>query len=384
MTKTLSAFDPFALFAEWRAEGPVVRRDRSWLALSYESCSRVLGDHSVFSSSPVNSEDGPTPQLSMLSTDLPEHARLRSATSHAFRQRRVMAVHPVLNETARTLVAALGDGPELELMAGLADPLAQAAIAEMVGVSEEDRPSFWRSCAGVMAVAGRGTRPRATAEDESDVARLKVYLRNALQRRTDPKLLIGALGAEHDEGKLTEDEAVSSAMAVLVGGIGTTAGLIGNALVALVEHNEAYRDVAADRRLLPQAVIETLRHSPPVLAVPRWARHDTVLEGRAIGARSVVLAVTGSANRDPNVFPEAQRFNIRRDGAPPLSFGYGPHHCPGRGLALDVAHIALDAVLSRFPALTPACSSWAERPSSMFVYGPARVQVRVGEGRTPP
>jgi cytochrome P450 len=382
MTTTLGAFDPFALFAEWRGEGPVVHRDRSWFALSYQSCSRVLRDHSVFSSVPISSQDGPTrPQLSMLSTDPPEHARLRSATSHAFRHSRVLALHPLLHETARSLVAGLGDGPELDLMAGLAAPLAQAAIAEMVGVPEEDRPRLWRLCASVMAVAGRGTRPRPTADDESDMAQLKGYLRNALQRWTvDPELLIGALGAEYHEGTLTEEEAVSSAMAVLVGGIGTTAGLIGNALVALVEDNDAYDDVAADRGLLPNAVTETLRHSPPVLAVPRWTRRDTVLEGRAMGPRSVVVAVMGSANRDPTVFPEAQRFDIRRDGAPPLSFGYGPHHCPGRGLALDVTQIALDAVLNRYPVVAPACGSWAERPNSMFVYGPNRVQVRVAKG----
>jgi cytochrome P450 len=195
----------------------------------------------------------------------------------------------------------------------------------------------------------------------------------------DPELLIGVLGAEHDEGTLTEEEAVSSAMAVLVGGIGTTAGLIGNALVALVEDNDAYNDIAADRGLLPNAVAETLRHSPPVLAVPRWTHGDTVLEGRAIGPRSVVLAVMGSANRDPTVFPEAQRFDIRRDDAPPLSFGSGPHHCPGRGLALDVTQIALDAVLNRYPVLAPARGAWAERPSSIFVNGPNRVQVLVAE-----
>jgi cytochrome P450 len=381
MTTTGSAFDPFALFAQWREEGPVVHRDGSWFALSYESCSRVLRDHSVFSSVPAGSEDGPTrPPLSMLSTDPPEHGRLRATTSHAFRHGRVMAVHALVDETARSLVGGLGDGPELELMAEFATPLAQTAIAETVGVPVEDRPSVWRSCGGVMAVAGRGSRPRPTGDDESDIAQLKGYLRNALQRSaSDPELLIGALRAERDQGSLTEDEAVSSAMAALVGGIGTTAGLIGNALVALVEVEAAYTDVAADRGLLATAVNETLRHSPPVLAVPRWTRRDTVLEGGAIGARSVVLAVMGAANRDPAVFPEAQRFDIRRDGAPPLSFGSGPHHCPGRGLALDVAQIALDAVLDRYPALAPAPSRWVERPRSMFVSGPTRVRVRVAE-----
>ncbi len=379
MTTTTSAFDPFALYAEWRADGPVVFHDRSWLALGYESCSRVLRDHSVFSSAPLDTEDGATrPTLSMLSTDPPEHARLRSATSHTLRQSRVMAMHPVLDEAARSLVEALGDGPELELMAGLATPLARAATAEMVGVAKSDQPSVASLCAGVMAAAGRGRRPGATAEDESDVAQLKGYLRTALQRGTaDPELLLGSLRAEHGRGTLTEDEAVSSAMAVLVGGMGTTADLIGNAFVALIENNEAYVDVAADRRLVPRAVTETLRHSPPVLAVPRYARRDTVLEGRAIGAGSVVLAVIGAANRDPTYFPEGQRFDLRRDGAPPLSFGYGPHHCPGRGLACDVAHIALDAVLDRHPRLVPAGDSWAARPSSMFVYGPTQVRVLV-------
>ena len=383
MTDVVTTFDPFAYFAELRSGGPVVRRDNVWLALSHQSCKRVLLDHSSFSSAPLNSVDGVAgPQLSMLSTDPPVHARYRSATSHAFSHSRVMAMHPTFTRTARSLTRTLGEGPELEVMAGLAEPLARAAIAAMVGVPEADRASFTRWCPAVMAVAGRGTRPQATAEDETAVGELKEYLRHALRSNTvHPDLLLGALGADQREGRITEDEAVSIAVAVLVGGIGTTAHLIGNALVALLEHEAVYDAVLIDRGLMPRALDETARHSPPVLAIPRWSRSDTVLEGQTIRAGSVVLAVIGSANRAPDVFSEGWRFDIHRRGAPGLAFGHGAHGCPGRGMALDVARTALEALLDRYPTLTPAAGAWVKREASLFVYGPKTAHVRVGERR---
>jgi len=291
-------------------------------------------------------------------------------------------MHPTFTRTARSLTRTLGEGPELEVMAGLAEPLARAAIAAMVGVPEADRASFTRWCPAVMAVAGRGTRPQATAEDETAVGELKEYLRHALRSNTvHPDLLLGALGADQREGRITEDEAVSIAVAVLVGGIGTTAHLIGNALVALLEHEAVYDAVLIDRGLMPRALDETARHSPPVLAIPRWSRSDTVLEGQTIRAGSVVLAVIGSANRAPDVFSEGWRFDIHRRGAPGLAFGHGAHGCPGRGMALDVARTALEALLDRYPTLTPASSAWMKREASLFVYGPKTAHVRVGERR---
>jgi cytochrome P450 len=377
--------DPFARFAELRANGPVARMDRMWLALDYRGCARVLADHACFSSDPRTGTSGPGAALSMLTVDPPEHARLRSATTRALAAGRVSASLPALAETARRLVGNLADGPEVELMAGVAQPMAELAIADVLAIPDDLRPSFRRWSRAVMAVAGRGTNPTAGTADEDDVAELKEHLRRALRRRLPADSLLGVLGAEVRATKLTDDEAVAAAVAVLIGGIGTTAHLIGNAAAALIGHESSYSDMAADRRLLARAVDETLRHSPPVLAVPRWARCDIQLEGCPIEAGSVVLAVLGAANRDPEVHPAGSRFDLRETRRHPLSFGRGPHHCPGRALSLGVARTTLGALADRFPELAPAHHAWVERAPSMFVYGPVRVLARVdgGYGRVP-
>ena len=129
----------------------------------------------------------------------------------------------------------------------------------------------------------------------------------------------------------------------------TTNRLIGWAGKLLSDHPDQRRDIGANRALIPQAVEEVLRFEPPAHQVGRHVAKDFMIHGQVIPAGSVVIFLTGAANRDPREFPDPDRFDIHRERRPHLTFGYGHHVCLGNALARAEARIVLDEVLNRFP-----------------------------------
>ena len=155
--------------------------------------------------------------------------------------------------------------------------------------------------------------------------------------------------------RLTEPELVSMVFLLLIAGHETTVNLIGNGAYLLLTHPDQRARLAADPRLVPAAVEEFLRYeSPAETSTPRFTTEPVQLGGVTIPAGEMVLAALASANRDPDRYPDADRFDIGRGDQSHLAFGHGIHFCLGAGLARLEGQVAFETLLSRLPGLALA------------------------------
>jgi cytochrome P450 len=160
--------------------------------------------------------------------------------------------------------------------------------------------------------------------------------------------VIGAMIAAEEAGRtLSEDELVATAVFVLFAGHETTANLIGNGMIALIQQPDAMARFRAQPDIAESAVEELLRIDSPAASVTRVARTDMVLGGKSVRAGDRLFLMINAANRDPAMFPDPDRLNLERDPNPHIAFGYGPHYCVGAPLARLEAQIAFGRLLAR-------------------------------------
>jgi hypothetical protein len=157
---------------------------------------------------------------------------------------------------------------------------------------------------------------------------------------------------EEERGdRLSAQELIDNMILLFVAGFDTTAGLIGNGLLALLRHPGQLARLRAEPALMTGAVEEFLRYDSSVQFANRVALDETALGDRTVPKGAVVIGVLGSANRDPAVYEDPDRFDIARRGIRPISFGGGIHHCIGAQLARLETEIAVGSLVRRFPRL---------------------------------
>jgi len=186
------------------------------------------------------------------------------------------------------------------------------------------------------------------------------------ERRQTPRddLLSLLIAAEEQGDRLTEGELLLTCNLLFVAGHETTVNLIGNGLLALLNHPDQLAKLRADPTLLPGAVEELLRYDSPVQRTGRITNTDVELAGRKIAKGSLVVTAIGAANRDPAHFPDPDRLDITRRDNRHIAFGFGIHFCLGAPLARLEGQIAIDTLLRRMPGLRLATSTPEWRESS--------------------
>jgi cytochrome P450 len=352
--------DPYAVYAQARREAPVWRHPGLPLisVFRHADVQAVLKDSGSWSNDfrpvrgldPLDDEGVP----SMLGLDPPEHTRLRALVSQAFTPRMVRRLEPRLEAVAHELLDAALVRDEVDLVEALAHPLPVIAIAEIIGVPAEDRARFkvWSDA----AVESLGSALFAPPSPERIERMRKVFNEMgdyfeelAEQRRVSPRedLLTGLVQAELEGSRLSREERISMLVLLLVAGNETTTNLIGNAVMELLAHPRELARLRADPALLPSAIEEVLRFASPVQMDPRRARRPLELGGLPVAENQMVICWIGSANRDEDVFPHADRFDLARQDNRHLAFGLGPHYCVGANLARLEAQVALRALLAR-------------------------------------
>ena len=287
---------------------------------------------------------------SMLNTDPPHHRKLRALVSQAFTARRVNALLPAVEKTARELVAALPN--DADLIEGLAFPLPLAVICDLLGVPVEDRDQLHHWTTAMMTERPELVVPASDAMF-GYLAGLIEYKRD----QPDEALLSGLVQARVDGERLTPEELLTTAILLVVAGHETTTGLIGNAVVALLSTPGAWEALGSGEEAVGAAVEEAARWDPPVRVTPHYrAKVDIELPGGLIPAGSVVMIGLGTAGRDRSVHgPTADRFDpgrVRVGGNAALgyaAFGHGVHYCLGHHLARIEARAALMALRERAP-----------------------------------
>ena len=357
--------DPYPRYAALRAAVPVHRSALGfWVLSRYEDCQQLLRHSGVgkdFSHAVATAGLTPAQQAAqarfrsdrsnMLTTDPPDHTRLRGLATRAFTPRTVEKLRPSIVSLVDELLDAMGDGEVVDVMDALAFPLPVTVIGEMLGVPAEDRPVLRPLVRAITAVLELAVTPEALdAATEADVALADYFARLVAERRARPgdDLLSKLIEAEDKGDQLSEHELISTAILLFAAGFETTTHLIGNGVLALLRNPDQLARLRADRSLVRPAVEELLRFDSPVQIALRTAYEDLTVAGHEIPKGDVVLALLGAANRDPAKFTDPERLDVGRDEGSPMSFGGGIHFCLGAALARAEMQIVLDRLLDRF------------------------------------
>ncbi|WP_245743962.1 cytochrome P450 [Lentzea fradiae] len=312
------------------------------------------------------------PGGSILTHDGESHARMRRLVSKAFTVRRVEELRPRAQQITDDLLDRL-DNPG-DLVEGFSMPFPVAVICELLGVPFEDRDEFRKWSNQVLATVGGHTPEEAL----DGVTKLHAYFTELVaRRRAHPTNdLMGALVAARDnEDRLSEEELVHFGITLLVAGHETTANMISNSVVTLLEHPDDLKDLREHPEKLPNAIEELLRYVPlgSGAGFPRIATEDVQVGNALVKAGEAVLVVVSSANHDATVFAAADELDVDRDAGRHLQFGHGIHFCLGSQLARMELKVALGTLLRRMPGLRLAEPVEFRRGS--LVRGPVRLVV---------
>lgn len=284
----------------------------------------------------------PTPRgprtRNFLHLDPPEHTRYRRLVVGAFARRKVAGLEPRIREIATDLIRAADEPGSLEVVDGLAYPLPLRVICEFLGVPFEDRQLLQDWSAKLSEALDPPLGP-AAARMTTQAARARAgfvtYFRKLIQeRRGSPRddLISHLLQVEEDGQGLDEHDILATCVLLLNAGHETTVNLIGNAVLALLRHPEQLSRLRADPTLAAAAVEEVLRYDAPVQMTTRVATQPTVIGDAEVRPGDMVLLLLGAANRDPDVYPEPDRFDIGRSPDTPICRSpRGPTSASARG-----------------------------------------------------
>ena len=373
--------NPYPTYAELRSTAPVHRVELPdglgiWLITRYDDVLAVLKDERFVKDwrkalSPEQlAQVPPIPPVmealsrNMLDMDPPDHQRLRSLVSKAFTPRLIERLRPRVQAIAAGLLDAVQDRGELDLIDDYAFPLPITVIAELLGVPAEDRDSFreWSDA----AVSGNTTQEHLDKVLIPHMQAFTDYLHALFEeKRKNPKddLVSALLRAEEAGDKLSEDELLGMVFLLLVAGHETTVNLIGNGVLALLQHPDQLQKLKDDPSLIKPTVEELLRYDGPVeTSTERFAREDVRIGETVIPRGEMVLVVLAAADHDPERFADPDELDITRVDNRHLAFGKGIHHCLGAPLARMEGQIAISTLLARMPDLrlkgSPESLSW--------------------------
>jgi cytochrome P450 len=350
--------NPYPDFHQKRTETPVAQlEDGSWEVYPYDMVAAVMRDNETFCSGSIRElmsvVMGPFPLVGM---DEPEHRRLRSLVSQAFRQRMLAhwdddLVVPVVNEMIDRFV----ERGQAELVEEFTYRYPVQVISEILGLPREDHEYFHPRALAVINVA---VRP-----DEGILAstELREYFAKVVdERRANPgDDLISQLVQAELEGEVLGDEEIFSFLRLLMpAGAETTYRATGSFIYGLLTNPDQLEALKADRSLMPQAIEESIRWEGPLLITSREVAKDTELAGIKLPKGTMIVTNVGSANHDPKRWDNGDEFDIFRAPQPHIAFGAGVHMCLGIHLARMEMSTAMNLVLDRLPNLRPDADRW--------------------------
>ena len=381
--------ETYATFARMREEDPILCQTgidgetMLWFVTRHDDAVAVLLDDERFVRDPTLAltagelaafQSGMPEGLAfidnhMLNKDGEDHRRLRKLVTKAFTPRMVEQLRPRIREIADELIDAVEPRGEMDLVDDFAFPLPITVIAELLGIPVADRDRFRRWTNAILTPA---FTPEDLAQFGATVDEFVTYLRELFQdRRSRPAddLVSALLQVEEGGDTLSEEELFSMVVLLIIAGHETTVSLLGNAVLALLQHPDQNEALETDPTQISHAIEELLRYDGPVeRTLNRWAATDVELGGQTIRRGEGVIVILGSADRDPSRFPDPDRLDFARGDVKHLAFGRGSHYCLGAPLARLEAEIALTTLLRRLPGLRLAMSLedlyW--RPAPLF------------------
>jgi cholest-4-en-3-one 26-monooxygenase len=379
---------PHDAFRTLRAEAPVYfhaePQGRGYWAISkYDDIVAISKNPETFSSARggTNIEDYPDAEMILLRTlminmDPPQHVKFRRLVTQGFTPRMIARMEEHVRDIARTIVDDVVGRSEGDFVSAVAAELPLRVITEMMGIPEPDRAKIydWSN-----RLIGFDDPEFQTSREDGKQASMEMWMyanQLAVGRKGKPdKDLVSVLiNAEVDGHTLSEMEFDSFFLILAVAGNETTRNLISGGMLALLEHPAQFARLRADRSLVPTAVEEMLRWVTPVMHFRRTATRATEIRGQAIAEGDKVVLLYPSANRDEDVFPDGDVFDVARTPNEHLAFGIGQHSCLGLNLARLEVRVMFEEILARLPDL--ALAGAVRRLRSNFINGYKEIPVR--------
>jgi cytochrome P450 len=345
--------DPHPLLARLREREPVswLPALGGWLVTRRDLALEAMRDSATFTVDDPRFSTGRVVGPSMLTLDGAEHGRHREPFARRFRLEEVRRrFTPLVEEETERLIDAIEPDGGAELRRGYAGPLAAAVAIHTLGLEGADGATIlgWYD-AIVDSVTGVAAGRPVTPAGREAFAALRSSVELTLDHGSGASLVAAAASRAR---RLTRAEVASNVGVLMFGGIETTEGMIVNAILHLLAHPEQRALVDRDRESLPNAVEESLRLEPAAASIDRYATRDVRLGEASIGEGELVTISIAGANRDPDLFPDPDRFDIRRENARRhLAFAGGPHVCIGMHLARLEAQIAVAGLFDRLARL---------------------------------
>lgn len=369
--------NPFSVFAEMRAEGPVMsipnpmgKGDQAWVVTHMEEAMQVLKNHKNFTVDPssINNErhfresmgsadTSSAPQTfftgkSMLFVDEPDHRRLRKLVSKAFTPRYMESLRPRVQEIADELLDQVEENGEMDLVKDYAYPLPINVISEMLGVPQADRAKLQSWSSAISNGLGYGRQDPEAIANMQAFGEYTAQLVRDKRKQPGDDLISQLIEIEEEGDRLSEDELVSMITLLIFAGHETTSNLIATGTMMLLDNPEQLDQLKGDLSLIPGAVEELLRFNGPSTSTgPRFATEDIELGGQQIKKGEMILVMVKAANRDENKFTDPEDLEIMRKVDRHLAFGQGIHMCLGAPLARIEGDIAFTTLLKRMPKL---------------------------------
>ncbi|WP_145321808.1 cytochrome P450 family protein [Paenibacillus xylanexedens] len=348
--------NPYPVYEKLRNEEPVFRvmfphGEFGWIITRYEDAVQILKDPRF--TKDIAKRYGPENQSifvnNMLFSDPPDHRRLRGLVQKAFTPKMIADMRSHIQEIADNLLDNLASQEKMNLIDDFAFPLPIIVISEILGVPLEDQDKFRMWSNSIIDASSSEHAEMFEQHAREFTEYLNAWF--AKVRKNPGNDLISQLVTAEDSGQqLSENELLGVVSLLIIAGHETTVNLIGNGILALLEHPEQRELLIKQPELIHNAIEEMLRYNGPVeFSTSRWALEDIEFRGQHIAQGELVIVALDSANRDEEQFKDPDVFDITREKSSHLAFGTGIHLCLGAPLARLEGEIAVSTLLNRFP-----------------------------------
>jgi cholest-4-en-3-one 26-monooxygenase len=378
--------DPLAAFRTLQQQAPVYWNegvsDRFYALTKYADVVHVSKKPDLFCSG-RGTIIGLEPEGSMLSMDDPRHKKLRGLVEKGFTARMVRDLEPHTREVTRMVFDEIGSDQEVDFVDRISAELPLRVICEMLGTPRDDA-RYLKDLGDVMVGSmDEDYNPTSSgAVDGPGQAQMEMFnyfksLATEREKKPGDDLVSVLLRAEIDGEKFDELDFLIFCMLLVIAGNETTRNLITGGMCLLFDNPDERRRLQDDPELMPTAVEEMLRLTTSVMHFERTATRDTEIRGTKIAEGQKVCMWYVAANRDPEVFTDAERFDVGRKPNPHLAFGGGgPHFCLGASLARQEIRALFETLFELYPSIEQVGS--AQRLRSNFIRGIKTLPVKLG------
>jgi cytochrome P450 len=389
---------PFAAYEEIRKQGPVYfdKSNGFYIVTGYDDIRKAAMDTKTFSSvtgqllvktapyqeriNTIYQENGYLPVSALVVSDPPVHSFHRSLVDKVFTVSSVKRMEEYLESVVDEMIDQVIGLGVADFYYDLAVKIPNHVLSDQIGLPRERYADFKRWADAIVQEADPNNGEERQVEITHTICELQQFLVARIEEyRMAPRpcILNDLIHAEFEGQRLSIEETIQIVEQMLPAGSDTTVGALASAIHRIATTPNLEDELRADPSLIPNFAEEVLRTSAPVQGLWRRATCDTEIGGVPIAKDSIIVLKFGAGNRDPNVFPEPEKFDIRRSNARRhFAFGVGPHFCVGNLLARGEMRITIERMLKRMRNLRLAHGeesvSWQ---THFFAFGPSRLEI---------